>query len=279
MRFVLPLLTACLLLTACGREPGQDAAGRSRDQAATATEAVATVAVLKSDLNLGACLEEESTDPDAAPSNCPSYVMRSLNFMTQECSQAGGTLQASQEPEAWSLDVDADGKREVLIDLAENFICYGAPAVFSCGSLGCPYFLYAQRGDGWVELGAVNADDAPGIEVLTAAAGTPGTLRGGCIGQKPCSELTHYRWDNTHYDRSWIDFRGHAVDVVPVGLSILVREAPVLVAPAKGAQVLDIYPAGTALVVIGTARVAPYSYVSPCNSCPRGFVETAALKK
>jgi hypothetical protein len=43
--------------------------------------------------------------------------------------------------------------------------------------------------------------------------------------------------------------------------------------------VLDEYPAGTAMVVIGAARDAPFQFVSPCNACRRGFVEAAALAK
>jgi hypothetical protein len=33
------------------------------------------------------------------------------------------------------------------------------------------------------------------------------------------------------------------------------------------------------MIVIGIARGAPYSFVSPCNGCRRGFVETALLTK
>ena len=50
-------------------------------------------------------------------------------------------------------------------------------------------------------------------------------------------------------------------------------------APGKKGQVIEEYPAGTAVIVIGTAREGPYSFVSPCNACRRGFVETALLKK
>ena len=53
------------------------------------------------------------------------------------------------------------------------------------------------------------------------------------------------------------------------------RDAP----DAKRGQVLDEYPLGTTVIVIGTARDAPWTFVSPCNACRRGFVETALLKK
>ena len=56
-------------------------------------------------------------------------------------------------------------------------------------------------------------------------------------------------------------------------------ESKAAVADAKKGQVLDEYPVGTAVIVIGTARDAPYSFVSPCNACRHGFIETAFLQK
>lgn len=274
-------IALCLaLLSACGRDPGSAAPTSSDDEAATATSEQGTVAaVLRQNIDLAACLAEQNADPDAELGQCPTYILKSLGYMIGDCSAGGGVLQPLAEASFWSLDVDADSKPEVLIDLTQNFSCYGAPSVFSCGSLGCPYFLYSQRGDAWVELGAVNADDTPGIEVLRTTAGTPATLRGGCAGERPCSELTHYAWKGNAYERSWIGYRGHIVDVVPGGLWTLTREAPVLAAPSKDGQVIDEYRAGTAVVVIGTARDGPYKFVSPCNGCRHGFVEASVLEQ
>jgi hypothetical protein len=168
----------------------------------------------------------------------------------------------------------------MLVDLVGNFDCEGAPTAFACGSTGCPFLLYKKRGDTWVELGAINADDAPGIEVLPAEEGQFATLRGGCIGLEPCSELTHYEWNGDEYVRTWIDFKSHAVDVAAGSLMTLTKDSAVLDAPGgKKAVVLDEYPVGTVMIVIGTARDAPYSFVSPCNACRRGFIETALLAK
>lgn len=281
MRFLITVLTVTLLFSACGSDGGKG----SRDKAVTAgTEAAiqpdeGKVAVMTRNLPLDACLEEQNAEVEVETNQCPTFILLALDYMIQECTAGGGALQPMADPEAWTLDVDGDGKSEMLVDLTKNYICYGAPAVSSCGSLGCPHFLYAQRGDAWVELGAVNADDAPKIEVLDGPAGTPATLRGGCLGHRPCSELTHYEWKGEAYEASWISYRGHAVDVVPGGLWTLTQNAVVRTEPKKGGQALDEYPAGTAMVVIGTARGAPYQFVSPCNSCRRGFIETALLKK
>jgi len=280
MRILFTALTAALLFSACGQDSGKAA----RDKAAAETEAAleqaeGTAAVLSRNLPLAECLAEQTSETEVVTSQCPTFITLALDYMIQECTAAGGTLKPAEEAEAWMLDVEGDGKNEMLVDLTRNYICYGAPSVSSCGSLGCPYFLYSRRGDGWVEIGAVGADDAPRIEVLAAKAGTPAPLRGGCQGERPCSELTHYEWKGNIYDRAWIEFRGHIVDVVPGGLWTLTKDSAVRTAPAKSGQVIDEYPAGTAMVVLGSARSGPYQYVSPCNACRRGFVETASLAK
>ena len=200
--------------------------------------------------------------------------------MSGQCTGSGGTLVARQPSKAWSLDVDGDASAEVLVDLIGNFDCEGVPGVFACGSTGCPFLLYKKREETWVELGAINADDAPAIEVLPAEEGKFAPLRGGCLGQQPCSEYTYYEWNGREYARTWIDFKGHAVDVAPGDLMTLTQDSAVLDGPGgRKAQVLDEYPAGTAVIVIGKARDAPYTFVSPCNACRRGFVETALLAK
>jgi len=278
MRLAISILACFLVLTACG---GSDKAGSgdSGDGGRARSEHVISTAVLKKDINLSGCLSEESEDSDTAGS-CPTYILQSLDYMIQECGRVGGELEPMPESAAWSLDVSGDGQPEVLLDLTQNFTCQGAPSAFSCGSLGCPYFLYTQDGDDWNEMGAINADDAPGLEVLASKAkDIPGTLRGGCTGQRPCNELTEYTWNGNAYDRSLIMFYGHKVDVAPGGLWTLARDASVLTAPAKDGPVLDQYPAGTTVVVIGAARSAPYKFISPCNGCRRGFIDTEVLKK
>ena len=278
MRWLIPVLAACLLAAACGDDSGKAASTAKKDEATTAASGPAGIPATRTRrIDFAACFAEDMADEAAKSSRCPSFALLALDYMSRECTVAGGNLQPVAEPVVWSLDVDGDASAEILVDLTQNLDCQGAPSVFSCGSLGCPYFLYAKRGDTWVELGAINADDAPGIEVLPATEGPYAALRGGCTGLLPCSELTHYEWSGSAYERTWIDFKGNAVDVAPGGLMTLARDAPVLAEPKKNAQVLDEYPVGTAVVVIGNARGAPYQFVSPCNACRRGFVETAAL--
>jgi hypothetical protein len=281
MRYLVIPLVASLLLAACGDDGGRDGRVTKSSRAKTATTEIAGApATRTSRLNLAACFQEDLTDDAATSTRCPSFALLALDFLNAECTRAGGLLRPVEQPVAWSLDVDGDASAEILVDLRQNIDCQGAPGVFSCGSIGCPYFLYQKRGDSWVELGAINADDAPEIEVLPGPAGTPATLRGGCTGLRPCSELVHYEWNGKSYERTWIDYRGHAVDVAPAGLWTANKDIAVLDAPhPRRGNVLEDYPVGTAVIVIGDARDAPYKFVSPCNACRRGFVEASALTK
>jgi hypothetical protein len=280
MRIFGAILTACLLLSSCGGDSERQStrSNRGKDAAATAMQAGAP-AVKTKRLDFASCFAEDLTDEAAKSSRCPSFALLALDYMNHECSAAGGALKPLAQSVAWSLDVDGDASAEMLVDLAENIDCEGVPGVFSCGSLGCPFILYKKRGETWVELGAINADDAPGIEVLPSAEGSYASLRGGCTGLQPCSEYTYYEWNGSAYVRTWIDFKGHPVDFKPGGLMTLTQDAALLDAPGKRGQMLDEYPVGTTVVVIGNARDAPYAFVSPCNACRRGFVETGFLKK
>ncbi|MGQ0428439.1 MAG: hypothetical protein ACT4UQ_00660 [Gammaproteobacteria bacterium] len=281
MRALTMVLAAALTVSACGRDEDQKSPEQNAAEAQVAGSkaAAGTAATLTRNLPLAACLEEQTAAAETTTGQCPTYILLALDQMAQMCVASGGSLQPAEEPEAWALDVNSDGQSEVLVDLNENYICYGAPSALSCGSLGCPYFLYSRRGDAWVELGAINADDAPKVEVLAGKAGEHAKLRGGCLGERPCSELTHYEWKGVSYERTWIDFRGHVVDVVPGGLWMLTKDSGVRTGPAKNAPIIDEYPAGTAVVVLGNARTGPWQYVSPCNACRRGFVETTVLGK
>lgn len=282
MRFLSFCLAALLTLSACGGgDQSEKAAAKAGGPEAFAGGAPADATARRAqNLPLAACLEEHGTLATSdAPVQCPTYILLALDSMVDDCTRVGGTLQPMDAPDAWVLAIEDDGEPEILIDLTRNYICYGAPAIFSCGSSGCPVFLYAPRGEGWIEIGAINAEDAPAIELLNAPGGGPRTLRGGCLGERPCPELTYYEWKGESYERTWIDYRGHFVDVLPGELWTLTRKAAVRSAPSKAAPEIDEYPEGTAMVVIGSARSGPWQFVSPCNTCRRGFIETALLRK
>ena len=279
MRILIAVVSTLLVLTACGGDGGRGKKGAQHNDQSAAAGPVGVPATLTKRLDFVSCLAEDLGNEETQSTRCPSFALLSLDYLSSQCTASGGSLKARVPSAAWSLDVDGDASAEVLVDLIANFDCAGAPAAFTCGSTGCPFLLYKKRDDTWAEIGAINADDAPGIQVLPAKEGQYATLRGGCLGQEPCSEFVHYEWNGSSYVRKWIDFKGHPVDVAPGGLMTLTANSAVFDAPGKGGQAIEEYPAGTAVIVIGTAREGPYSFVSPCNACRRGFVETALLKK
>ncbi len=231
-------------------------------------------------LDLDACLKiaRKATEPSEAL--CPGFISHGLAEMFATCADAGGRLEPVQRPSLGSLDVNGDGNDEFLYDATDNYQCEGAASLFSCGSLGCPVSLFERRANAWVAIGAIRATDAPAAEVLTPAPGDRyGILRGGCAGDRPCGEWTYYRWNGSAYQDAMIDVRGSWVDIANGGLWTLVTDVGVLAAPSPDAAVLERYPKGTEMVVIGNARGGQYKYVSPCNACQSGFIDPAALRK
>ena len=200
--------------------------------------------------------------------------------MLATCGEVGGRLSPAPSPSLSALDVNGDGEFELLYDPTENYGCVAAPSLFSCGSLGCPVFLFERRAGRWSAIGSLSAMDAPGVEILMPQADPGyGTLRGGCAGERPCEEWTYYQWIEGSYQPTMIGAGGHWVDIANAGLWTLVSDTPVLTSPSAAAAVLERYPIGTEMVIIGDARGTPYKYVSPCNACMSGFIDPAALRK
>lgn len=266
------VLLAVAALAACGTRP---------EPTASPPSVVAAQATAFTNLDLGACLSIARKTREASESVCPAFVIAGLVEMAAACTEAGGRLEPGQRPAVTALDVNGDGMAELLYNGAENYRCDTAPSLFDCGSLGCPVSLYERQSGGWSLIGMFSANDAPRLEALAPEPGARyGTLRGGCAGDRPCEELTYYRWDDRAYAAALIEARGHAVDIANGGgLWTLVRDATVLAAPAPDASVLERYPMGTDVVLLGDSRDARYRYVSPCNACRSGFIEATALRK
>lgn len=191
------------------------------------------------------------------------------------CASAGGYLAPGPRPILTGIDVNGDGRHEFLFRLDENVTCEGAWSVFSCGSLSCPFTLYEERGSAWRPIGAIEAD-APESIALIGTARIDGylQLRVGCLGGGTCTEYSFYSWVGDHYEHTHMEARGFRVDVARSlhGLYPLVSETALLAAPAADGIVIDRYHGNTEVAIIGTAARGDYYYVSPCNTCERGFV-------
>lgn len=273
------LLAVILAAAGCGGPPAP------ADPAASAVAPGKAIGLAQeySGVDLAECLRIAQSGVATSDDRCPGFISSGLGEAMTTCSEVGGRLVPGQSARLWSLDVNGDGTPELAYEMGENFACDGAPSVFSCGSLGCPYGLYQRQDSGWVAIGTLSAGDVPGLEVLAPDAGSGyGVLRGGCVGQAGCAELTYYRWTGQGYQAAEIEARGYRVDFVDAslaGLWSITRDVPVLKTPQASAEVLDRYPVGTDVVLIGTARGAPYYYVSPCNACESGFIERDAITK
>lgn len=285
-RFLLAIFMVAVTLVACGSGKKADALDVSEPEPSAphsdglSNAGNVSVASPYSTFDLSACLEIARGDVSAAEDLCLGIITAGLVGTIEICAGVGGELAPMRQPSLQSLDVNGDGQSEFLYDVTENYQCDGAPSVLSCGSLGCPVLLLEEHDGAWNTIGLLNTGDAVAAEVLLPEPGMQyGTLRGGCAGERPCEEMTYYVRDGSAYLETMIDANGQWVDIAPAGLWTLIDETAVLASPSPGAVVLQRYPAGTEVAVIGDARGAPYKYVSPCNACKSGFVDSTALRK
>lgn len=277
----LPAVLSCaVLLAACG-QPGEPAADSQAPSPATtstvATEVISRVAPV-TDIDLNVCLARARGEATSTGVACPTFITKGLGESIAGCKEAGGIVVAATTPSLYSLDVNLDGRRELLYDMSANFSCEGALLYFSCGSQGCPVGIFEQRPDEWTAIGDVR--DGEGVEVVPGAAGSAyGTIREGCRGVRPCDEVRYSTWDGSAYQLTAIEARGHWVDFDNDGLWRLTKDSAVLATPMPGAATLDSYVQGTEMIVLGTARGSQFKYVSPCNACASGFIDPAVLRK
>jgi hypothetical protein len=237
-------------------------------------------ATLQASADLESCLQVRRDEAGASLGICPGFIRAPLTSADRACSELGGRLVPRPPAKIWSLNVNGDPEPWQLFDVTENYFCDGAALALSCGSLGCPSGLYRKSADAWTLIGSLDAPDVPAVEILAPRNVTRDVvLRGGCSGERPCEEWTYYMWDGGSYEPRFIQSHGQWVDVAPEGLWALIRATPVLERPSPDSAVIEHYPAGSEVIVIGNARHLPYRYISPCNACTRGFVDAAAIRK
>lgn len=220
-----------------------------------------------------ATLDGDGSDP----LRCPAPLRTALREAATTCRDAGGTLVGADAGTVWSLDVDGDGRQELLFELDGNVTCEGAWSVFSCGSLGCPKTLYGLRDRSWAPIGEIFSR-AP--ELITLEDGERGGYRAlDVCGDVDCGERWTYEWRDERYEQIVVDVRGTRVEFESSvhGLYPLAAATVVRAAPTPNAEELGRYDAGTSVAIVGTAAAEGYYYVSPCNACASGFVPRSAL--
>jgi hypothetical protein len=209
---------------------------------------------------------------------CPTPLREALLEAMQVCKEAQGTLSGAPEGNVWAIDVNADGRQELMFELDGNVACEGAYSIFSCGSLGCPKALYELRDGTWTVIGSIFAL-TPEDVVLRRDASRDGHRALEVCQQERCRERWIYEWLGTTYDATRLEVRGARVDIAGSihGLYPLVAATTLLARPAANSAAGEQYEAGTEVAIIGTAQGGDYYYVSPCNACESGFVARAAV--
>lgn len=224
------------------------------------------------------CVDTLAQRAATDPLRCPAALRAAIVEAQTVCRAAGGTLAGAKEGNVWALDVNGDGRNELLFDLDRNVTCEGAWSVFSCGSLGCPKTLYELRAREWAAVGSFPAE-APGQVTLARAAAADGHRMIEVCAKDDCSERWSYEWRGAAYEATRVEVRGTPVDVAGSihGLYELSAATTLRAQPSPRAAELGHYEAGTEVAILGTAAGGDYYYVSPCNACSSGFAPRAAL--
>ncbi|HUQ52994.1 MAG TPA: hypothetical protein VM692_12285 [Gammaproteobacteria bacterium] len=224
------------------------------------------------------CVQALTSGGPADLIRCPAPLRDALAEAMAVCKDAGGTLVGIPEGDVWSLDVNGDGRQELLFEIDSNVGCEGAFSIFSCGSLGCPKALYELRNGAWTVVGSLSAV-APENVTLARTAASDGHRALEVCAQQNCTELWTYEWRDSMYETTRLKVRGAGVDFAGSihGLYPLAAATTVRATPAQRGAEVGNYDARTEVAIIGTAEGADYYYVSPCNACESGFVPRSAI--
>ena len=224
------------------------------------------------------CVATLERREQADPLRCPAALRNAIIEARDVCRDAGGKLAGLPEGEVWAIDVDGDGRNELVFDLESNVSCVDAWSVFSCGSLGCPKALYELRNGAWTVVGGISAASPEQIALGAARPDDAHRALEVCS-QDRCAERWTYEWQGTSYEVTHAEVRGARVAIAgsaqglhPLTAAVTLRATP----GASGAEV-GRYDAGTEVVIIGTAEGGDWYYVSPCNACKSGFAPKSAV--
>jgi hypothetical protein len=180
-RVSLPLVVATALLAAPG--------GKAQTVRATPLTGISPAHCVDT---LG---QRAATDP----LRCPAALRTAVVEAEAVCRDAGGTLAGAKEGDVWALDVNGDGRNELIFDLDRNVTCEGAWNLFSCGSLACPKTLYELRDRQWVAVGNIPAT-APEQVTLARATAPDGHRTIEVCTTDDCSNRARYEWLGAEYE-------------------------------------------------------------------------------
>lgn len=180
-RFLLSLLAAAALLAAFG------------------ARAQSMRAVPLTSVSPAHCVDTLADRAATDPLRCPAALRAAIVEARTQCRDAGGTLAGAKEGDVWALDVDGNGRDELMFELDGNVTCEGAWGLFSCASTGCPKTLYELRDGAWAAVGSIAAE-APAQVTLARAAAPDGHHIIEVCAEDDCAAPQRYEWLGTAYE-------------------------------------------------------------------------------
>src|SRR5258705_1024337 len=82
-------------------------------------------------IDVGLCLKAMGHGSKKESARCPGFLRDALEEAERTCGDVHGELAAAAAARVWSIDVNADGHPEYLVNLEEIVECNGAPSGFS----------------------------------------------------------------------------------------------------------------------------------------------------
>src|SRR5688572_13990382 len=83
-------------------------------------------ATLMTSVSPAHCVQTLAAGSGADLIRCPAPLRAAVAEASTVCRDAGGTLSGAQEGNVWALDVNGDGRQELVFELDGNVQCEGA---------------------------------------------------------------------------------------------------------------------------------------------------------
>jgi hypothetical protein len=130
---------------------------------------------------------------------CPAPLRLAVAEAQRACVDKGGKLTGAAEGDVWAIDVNSDGRNELLFAVDSNVTCSEAWNLFACGNLRCPRELYELLDGRWTVVGAIAADSPEQVTLGTTRAADGHRSIEVCVRDR-CSERSTYQWTGSVYE-------------------------------------------------------------------------------
>jgi hypothetical protein len=130
---------------------------------------------------------------------CPAPLRLAITQAERACRDKGGKLAGAAEGDVWAIDVNADGRNELMFALDGNVTCTDPLTLFACGNVRCPRSLYELRDGAWTVVGSIAAESPEHVTLGTTQAADGHRSLEVCARER-CSERSIYEWAGSRYE-------------------------------------------------------------------------------